>query len=238
MTVHILDDTPAVLSRKLCEKHGYTCEWASGQKPHLTKKGKIPVQNGKISFLLSQDCHIARAQVRLPHRYRRTHPSPARLRSDDTHAQASGNRGDPPKIQNKHKMKGNNQATRSRLRDLPEWLKDFTDNLEDTEVPGLANTSQDSDSERPTKVATRKHSIYTHFPKDHNREVCLRTKMTRPPCRRRTGEAVVRAEKIGDVITADHKVLHEGGGDVSGIAIDWITGRSYSFEEWRRLNVQ
>ena len=35
--------------------------------------------------------------------------------------------------------------------------------------------------------------------------------MTRAPCRRRTGEAVPRAEKFGDLITADHKVLSEEG---------------------------
>ena len=33
--------------------------------------------------------------------------------------------------------------------------------------------------------------------------------MTRTPCRRRTGEALPRAEKFGDLITADHKVLNE-----------------------------
>ena len=33
--------------------------------------------------------------------------------------------------------------------------------------------------------------------------------MTRAPCRRRTGEAVPRAEKFGDLITADQKVLNE-----------------------------
>ena len=46
--------------------------------------------------------------------------------------------------------------------------------------------------------------------KDRNCEVCLRTKMTRAPCRRRPGEAPPRAEKFGDLITADHKVLNEG----------------------------
>ena len=35
--------------------------------------------------------------------------------------------------------------------------------------------------------------------------------MTRAPCRRRTGDAVPRATKFGDLITADHKVLNEGG---------------------------
>ena len=34
--------------------------------------------------------------------------------------------------------------------------------------------------------------------------------MTRAPCRRRTGEAIPRAEKFGDLITEDHKVLNEG----------------------------
>ena len=42
-------------------------------------------------------------------------------------------------------------------------------------------------------------------------EVCLRTEMTRGPYRRRTGEAVPRAEKFGDLITADHKVLNKEG---------------------------
>ena len=36
-----------------------------------------------------------------------------------------------------------------------------------------------------------------------------RTKITRAPCRRRNGGAVPRAEKFGDLITADHKVLSE-----------------------------
>ena len=41
VTVVILEETPAVLSLgKLCEDHGYTYHWTSGQKPRLTKKGK------------------------------------------------------------------------------------------------------------------------------------------------------------------------------------------------------
>ena len=31
---------PSLSLGKLCEEHGYTYEWASGQKPHLTKDGK------------------------------------------------------------------------------------------------------------------------------------------------------------------------------------------------------
>ena len=96
-----------------------------------------------------------------------------------------------------------------------------------------AHISQDSDSERPTKVVSksRKHSIYTHFPKDRNCEVCLRTRMTRAPCRRRTGEALPRAEKCGDLTTADHEVFNEEGESrenhryavvVQDLATQWI----------------
>ena len=41
VTVMFLEETPAVLSLgNLCEDHGYTDHLTSGQKPHLTKKGK------------------------------------------------------------------------------------------------------------------------------------------------------------------------------------------------------
>ena len=54
-----------------------------------------------------------------------------------------------------------------------------------------------------------KHSVYTHFPKDRNCEICQRTKITRAPCRRRNSGTVPRADNFGDLITADHKVLSE-----------------------------
>ena len=40
VTVMLLEDTPAVLSLgKLCEDHGYTYHWTSGQKLHHSKNG-------------------------------------------------------------------------------------------------------------------------------------------------------------------------------------------------------
>ena len=54
-----------------------------------------------------------------------------------------------------------------------------------------------------------KHSVKTHFPKDPNCDICLKTKITRSSCRRRAGAVVPRAEHFGDLITADHKVLSE-----------------------------
>ena len=76
-----------------------------------------------------------------------------------------------------------------------------------------------------------KHSVYTHFPKDRNCEICQRTKITRAPCRRRIGRAVPRAEIFGDLITADHKVLsdncesrnnHRYAVVVQDLATQWI----------------
>ena len=37
----LLEETPAVLSwETLCDEHGYTYHWKSGQNPHLIKNGK------------------------------------------------------------------------------------------------------------------------------------------------------------------------------------------------------
>ena len=60
------------------------------------------------------------------------------------------------------------------------------------------------------KVLQNTGSIQTHFPKDKNCEICMRTKITRALCKKRTGTAVLRAEKFGDLIPVDQKVLCEG----------------------------
>ena len=48
--VKLLNDTQAVLSlEKLCEDHGYSHEWTSGQKPHLIKKWQTnTMQHGEL----------------------------------------------------------------------------------------------------------------------------------------------------------------------------------------------
>ena len=96
--------------------------------------------------------------------------------------------------------------------EIPEWLQEFRENLVDDEIPlqggSHASSSHEASLEPTTKRREdlRKHSVYTHFTKDRNCEICKRTKITRAPCRRRNGEAVPRAAKFGDLITADHKV--------------------------------
>ena len=58
-------------------------------------------------------------------------------------------------------------------------------------------------------MASKEAQYSYYFPKDRNCEVCQRTKITKASSRRRTGETVRRAEKSGDLIAADHKVLNE-----------------------------
>ena len=117
-----------------------------------------------------------------------------------------------PITQNQNKKRDNNRASDDRLRDLPEWLEEFTDNREDTEMFASAHTHFSglrfgTSFESGINI---KGVYFSHFPKDRNCEVCLRSKITRAPCRRRAGEAVLRAEMFGDLMTADHKVLREG----------------------------
>ena len=52
-------------------------------------------------------------------------------------------------------------------------------------------------------------STVSLLPKDRNCEICLRIKITRASCTRCANAIVPRAEKFGDLITADHKVLSE-----------------------------
>ena len=97
--------------------------------------------------------------------------------------------------------------------EIPEWLQEFREILVDDEVPEHRDSHASSSHEVSLKPASKrredlgKHSVYTHFTKDRNCEICQRTKITRAPCRRRNGGAVPRAENFGGLITADHKVL-------------------------------
>ena len=60
------------------------------------------------------------------------------------------------------------------LADLPYSLSDFKDNLEDADLPAPAHNSRESDVDNPVELVTksRTHSIYIHFPKDRNCDVC------------------------------------------------------------------
>ena len=82
--------------------------------------------------------------------------------------------------------------------EIPEWLQEFRENLVDDEIPLQGGSHASSSHEVSLEPTTKrredlgKHSVVcTHFPKDRNCEICKRTKITRAPCRRRNGEAVL-----------------------------------------------
>ena len=107
----------------------------------------------------------------------------------------------------------------------------------DDEIPlqgGSHASSSHESSLEPTSKRREdlgKHNVHTHFPKDRNCEICKRTKITRVPFRRRKGEAVLRADNFGELITADHKDLgdncesrnnHRYAVVVQDLATQWI----------------
>ena len=121
--------------------------------------------------------------------------------------------------------------------EIPEWLQEFRENLVDDEIPVHGDSHANSSHEVSLEPILKrredlfKHSVYTHFLKDRNCEICQRTKITRASCRRRNGGAKPRAENLGHLITADHKVLsdncesrnnHRYAVVVQDLATQWI----------------
>ena len=117
--------------------------------------------------------------------------------------------------------------------EIPEWLQEFREILVDDRVPEHRDSHASSSHEASLEPTIKrredlgKHSVFTHFPEDRNCEICQRTKITRAPYRRRNGGSVPRAENLGDLITADHKVLesrnnHRHAIVVQDLATQWI----------------
>ena len=124
----------------------------------------------------------------------------------------------------KTKIKGEyEEIQRDTLHELPRWLQEFIENLVDESTStepwrnpeqGSRDTSKSShelpmEPRAKSGTGSGNYSVYTHFRKDPNCDICLKTKITRASCRRRTGTVVPRAEHFGDLITADHKILSE-----------------------------
>ena len=107
--------------------------------------------------------------------------------------------------------------------EIPEWLQEFRENLVDDEIPVHGDSHASSSHEASLEPTFKR--------REDLGKICKRTKITRAPCRRRNGEAVPRAEKFGDLITADHKVLsdncesrnnHRYAVVVQDLATQWI----------------
>ena len=221
----VLEDTPAVLSLgKLCDENGYSYEWINGQKPHLIKNGIrircntenfVPIVVLVLSTSPSSSSHSSTSMT--PSRQESGHPTSSSSSSTSptmTSSTVSSERvdrqewGDPLLLMPTKNPKPNQNENHEHEKGdplcfaIPEWLQEFRENLVDDEVPEHRDSHASSSHEpslEPTPTRSEdlgKHSVYTHFPKDRNCEICKRTKITRAPCRRRIGGAVLCAENF------------------------------------------
>ena len=96
----------------------------------------------------------------------------------------------PTETENKYRNEGREEEQSDLLHELPDWLQEFRESLADARNPseprgnpelGYGDTSSSShekpmESRAKVEPGTGKHSVYTHFPKDPNCDICLKTK--------------------------------------------------------------
>ena len=147
VTVQLLEDTSAVLYRGKLKEHGCTYEWPCDLEPRLTKKREAnPLQNRELRPICS-----SRTIIKLYHNFFLDIAIAGSISNTRNHEEATENCS-----------KG--VAGNCNGRGIPDWLEDFTENLEIAEELAPADISHDSDPECPFKVTSRKDSIFTHFP--------------------------------------------------------------------------
>ena len=214
----------AVLSLgELCEDHGYSYEWTSGQKPQLIKNGRriqYSTENYVAIFVLGSSTGSSRSATptspaSLPQEAVIPTLRPASTQSECMSSQAWRDRRQNQQKPKTHiKMRTTKQYGETRCVTCQNGYKHsqtilWTEEFQRARTHPRVLLVKQLQS-REEKWCRGKHSIYDHFPKDWNCDICKRTTITRAPCRKRTGAAMPRAENFGDMITADHKVLTEG----------------------------
>ena len=149
VTFMLLLEIPAVLSlEKLCEDHGFSYNWTSGQKPHLTKKGKkihckkshyvpfvVPGLSTSSSTTPTPTSSSSSSQDSVFDVNRYTE-NPVFERSGSMSEELRGNlQHKPAETENKNKNAGHEEAQSDLLHDLPDWPQDFRENLVDESSP-------------------------------------------------------------------------------------------------------
>ena len=234
VTVMLLEETPAASSLgKLCEDHGYT---EPAVKNHISPKmSRESIAIDQTVPFVVRGLSTSSSTTPTPTSsssssqdsvfdVKRYAENPVPERSGSTSEELRGNQmHKPTATENKSKNEGREEVHSDLLHDLLDWLQGFREKLVDESSPleprrnPALKDQNTSSSSHELPMASRakvdpgsgKHSIYTHFPKDPNCDICLKTKITRASCRRRAGAGVPKAENFGDLTTADHKILSE-----------------------------
>ena len=171
---------------KLCEDHGCNYHWTSGQKNTSHQKW----QENRLQYQTTyHPLSLVYRQVLLhhPHLHSPTSSSQDTVTTTEKWEYECGGTGKPVawtsrnrKTQIKTMTTKNYRVTSCKVGQIGYrssgmdwWMKVF----QNTEtLPFLLMNSLQS---REQKVVSGKHSILTHFPKDRNCDICLRTKSTR-----------------------------------------------------------
>ena len=181
---------------KLCKEHGCIYEWPSGREPRLTPKWvSDPLQQRELRPIASN-----RTIIKFYHSFILdiAFAGSVCFFGSSKCEGATGNCSED--------VAGNCNGD-----GIPVWPEDFTENLEIVETAAPAEISHDLDPERPLKVASRKHSIFTHFPKDQKLRGLQANQDYEGSLQKEKWKfSIFGAEKFGDLITADHKVLNKG----------------------------
>ena len=143
--VMLLEETPAVLSLgNLCDDHGFSYHWTSGQKPHFTKKAKridckisnyvpfvVPGLSTSFSTTPTPISSSSSSQDSVFDVNRYTE-NPVFERSGSTSGEL---RGDllrrPTETKNNIKNERREEVQSDLLPKLPDWLQEFRQNLVD-----------------------------------------------------------------------------------------------------------
>ena len=194
-----VEDTPAVLSLgKLYDEHGYSYDRISGQKPHLINEGIriqcntenfVPIvvaglsSSSSSSFPSSTSMTLSREEIDHPTSSSSSSTSPTTTVSSDSETEARedlcGIDSYPVSVSSENE--NHEQVRRDPFcSEIPEWLREFRENLVDDRVPEHRDSHASSSHEpalEPTprrSVDLGKHSVYAHFLKDRNCEMSVR----------------------------------------------------------------
>ena len=151
--------------------------------PYLNKKQKDRMQYGKLRTIR---CLVCRQALQVHFHLHLLHSTSQETVTPTDHPTST--RGDGMR----EEIRGNTSH------DLPDWLEEFKNNLVDKNVPEHRDTSS-SFHELPSESRAKMvwgNNVYTHFLKNRNCDICLRTNITRSPCRKPITRAVLRAENF------------------------------------------
>ena len=168
--------------------------WVSSQKPWLSSKGRCFCNTEHFVPLAVLGLSSNSVLVRPLHRHRTTR---------QVHLQVQH------QSEVTNKWKEGHQSSRERPVAIFQKREGITESLRYRSACTRTHSFLRTQIRNVLRKWPLERTVFTHFLNDRNCEVCLRTWMTRAPCRIRTSEAVLRGENFGDLVGADHTVLSE-----------------------------